>query len=150
MDMITKNDFVEIKYTGYSNGNIFDSNVEENIKKINPKESAKETIVIVGQGMLVPGLDNALEGKEIGKDYEVEVKSKDGFGDRKANLLKTIPLKVFLEKKMMPQPGMVFAMDDKLAKIVTVSGARVITDFNNPLAGKDLKYEFKDVFYFEN
>ena len=32
-----------------------------------------------------------------------------------------------------------------IARIITVSGARVVTDFNNPMAGKDLKYEFKIV-----
>jgi len=27
-----KNDFVELKYTGYANGIIFDSNIEEDLK----------------------------------------------------------------------------------------------------------------------
>jgi hypothetical protein len=34
-------------------------------------------------------------------------------------------------------------MDNAFARVITVSGARVITDFNNPLAGKDLHYKFK-------
>ena len=33
-------------------------------------------------------------------------------------------------------------MDGTLAKVVAVSGARVMTDFNNPLAGKELIYKF--------
>ena len=37
MDTIKKSDFVEIKYTGYSQGKEFDSNIEEDLKKINPK-----------------------------------------------------------------------------------------------------------------
>ena len=38
---------------------------------------------------------------------------------------------------------MVFALDNHVVKIITVSGARVTVDFNNPLAGKDIKYKFK-------
>jgi FKBP-type peptidyl-prolyl cis-trans isomerase 2 len=138
-----KNDFVEIKYTGVSQGNVFDSNIEEDLKKMNTREKPRKTIVMIGQGMLVKGFDDALEGKEVGKEYEIKVGVKDGFGDRKRELVKTIPLKIFTEKKIAPYPGLVLAMDDMLAKVLTVSGARVITDFNNPLAGKELNYKFK-------
>jgi FKBP-type peptidyl-prolyl cis-trans isomerase 2 len=145
METAKKKDFVELKFTGYSNGSAFDSNVEEELKKIDSKAEPKETIVIVGEGMLVPGFDAALEGKEVGKDYEISVPAKDGFGERKRELVKTIPLKIFTEQKINPYPGMVLAMDNSLARIITVSGARVMTDFNNPLAGKDLVYKFKIV-----
>lgn len=143
MVAVKKNDFIEIKYTGTSQGNVFDSNIEEDLKKMNTREKPKKTIVMIGQGMLVKGFDSALEGKEIGKEYEVKVGVKDGFGERKRELVKTIPLKVFTEKKINPYPGLVLALDDMLAKIITVSGARVITDLNNPLAGKELNYKFK-------
>ncbi len=145
MEIANKKDFVEIKFTGYVNGNVFDSNIEEDLKKLDSQGKPRETIVIVGEGMLVPGFDKAIEGKEIGKEYEVNVSAKEGFGDRKRELVKTIPLKIFTEKKINPYPGMVLAMDDNLARVITVSGARVLTDFNNPLAGKDLVYKFKIV-----
>lgn len=142
---VQRNDFVDIKFTGYSNENIFDSNIEEDLKKIDPEAKPKKTIVIVGENMLVPGFDRELEGKEIGKDYEIKVSAAEGFGERRRELVKTIPLKVFTEKKINPYPGMVLAMDENLARVITISGARVMTDFNNPLAGKDLTYKFKIV-----
>ena len=142
---IRKKDFVEMKYTGYTINGMFDSNIEEDLKKIDEKAKPKQTIIIVGEGMIVEGLDKAIEGKIIGKEYEVKVPIKEGFGERKTDLVKTIPLKIFIEKKIMPRPGMVLAMDDSLAKVIAVSGARVVTDFNNPLAGKELNYKFKIV-----
>ncbi len=145
MEIVKKKDFVEIKFTGYANGVVFDSNVEEDLKKVDSEAKPKETIVVVGEGMLVPGFDNALEGKEIGKDYEIKLSQKEGFGERRKELVKTIPLKVFTEQKISPYPGMVLSMDNALARVITVSGARVMTDFNNPLAGKDLLYKFKIV-----
>lgn len=140
---VKKNDFVELNYTGYSNGEVFDSNVEEDLRKINPTEKPKQLIVVVGQKMIVPGFDSALEGKEIGKEYSVDVKPKEGFGDRRRDLVKIIPLKLFTDKQIRPYPGLTLALDDMLARVITVSGARVVTDFNNPLAGKDLTYKFK-------
>lgn len=142
MEIVKKKDFVEIKFTGYSNGVMFDSNVEEDLKKIDPKGKVKQILVVVGESMIVPGFDKALEGKEIGKEYEITVSAKEGFGERKRELVKTIPLKIFTEKQISPYPGMILAMDNNLARVITISGARVMTDFNNPLAGKDLTYKF--------
>ena len=142
MEVSKKNEFVEIKFTGYSNGAVFDSNIEEEVKKLNPEGKVMPMVIAVGQGMVIPGFDRAIEGKEIGKQYEIDIAPKDGFGMRDRSLIKTIPLKVFSEKNINPQAGMVLTMDNSVAKIVAVSGARVITDFNNPLAGKDLKYKF--------
>jgi FKBP-type peptidyl-prolyl cis-trans isomerase 2 len=143
MENVKKEEFVEIKYTGYVNGQIFDSNIEEDLKILNPEAKAEKTIVAVGEGMVVKGLDKALEGKEIGKEYHVKVSCKEGFGDRNKELIRTIPLKVFTEKNIMPQAGMMFSLDNQIVRIVAVSGGRVMTDFNSPLAGKDVDYKFK-------
>ena len=137
-----RNDFVEISFTGYHDRKPFDSNRPEDLKKINPDAKAEKTILIIGQDMVVPGLDKALEEKEIGKKYEVHILYKEGFGSRKRELVKTIPLNVFTKQKINPVPGQTLLLDKMLARIITISGARVITDFNNPLAGKDLDYEF--------
>ncbi|MBS3071496.1 FKBP-type peptidyl-prolyl cis-trans isomerase [Candidatus Pacearchaeota archaeon] len=142
-DLVKKKDFIELEFTGYTNGNIFDSNRKEDLAKISPKTEPKKMILAVGEGMVVSGLDKGLEGKEIGKEYEIEVKPKEGFGERRRDFLKTIPMKVFTEKNVTPRAGMLLALDNTVVKIITVSGARVITDFNNPLSGKTLKYNFK-------
>ncbi len=141
-NIVNRKDFIELKYSGYANGELFDSNIEEDLKKLNPKAKANKTIVVIGEGMVVAGLDKAFEGKEIGKEYEVDVEVKDGFGERKRELVKTIPLSAFRENDFNPRPGMVLTLDNFLVKIIAVSGARVVTDFNNPLAGKKLHYKF--------
>jgi len=138
-----KNDFVEIKFTGYVNNEIFDSNIDEDIIKINPKAKADKLIVVIGQGMVVKGFDKELENKEINKDYETNVKPAEAFGQRDRALMKTISLNAFTQQQVSPRPGMILALDNHAVKIITVSGARVTVDFNNPLAGKELKYKFK-------
>ncbi len=142
MNAVQKDEFVALRYTGKANGVLFDSNEEDQVKKLHPDAEARESIVVVGRGMIVPGLDKALEGKEIGTRYEVSFDAKEGFGERRREMVKTIPLKVFTEKQVHPYPGMTLVMDNMTARVITVSGARVITDFNSPLAGKTLAYSF--------
>lgn len=137
-----KNDFIGLRYSGYANGVLFDSNEEENLKKLHPEAKAEELVIAVGKGMVVLGLDKALEGKEIGRKYEVTMSAREGFGERRRELVKTIPLRVFHEKNIEPYAGQTLLMDTMTARVLTISGARVITDFNNPLAGKELKYSF--------
>ena len=139
---IEKNDCVELSFTGYANGTVFDSNIPEDLKQLNQEAKPQPLIFFVGQGMVVRGLDREIEGKEIGKQYTAHVLSKEAYGPRSSTLIKTIPLRVFLEKNVNPQPGMAFALDNTIAHIRAVSGARVIADLNHPLAGKDLDYKF--------
>lgn len=143
MTTAMKGDFVELEFTGRSNGKVFDSNIPEDLKQIDAKATPRKTYVIVGQGMVVTGLDKALEGKELHKQYTVDVPHKEGFGARNVSLVRTIPLRIFTEQKVYPQVGMSFILDNTVVQIRAVSGARVIADFNNPLAGKDLHYSFK-------
>jgi len=138
-----KNDFIEIEFTGKANGEIFDTTNKQEAKKINLQADVKPIIVSVGNQMLLKGFDELLEGKEIGKKYLIKLEPEKAFGKRNPQLIKTIPMKVFKEKNMNPVPGMTLQMDNYIVKILSVSGGRIIVDFNNPLAGKGVEYAFK-------
>jgi len=140
-----KKDFVEIEFVGrnLTNNEVFDSNILAEAKKINPNvSSTKPLVVCIGEGMVVKGFDESLEGKELNKKYSVKIGFEKAFGKRYPNLVRLIPIKMFLAQKVYPQPGMTLALDNNLVKIVSVSGGRVMVDFNNPLAGKEIEYDF--------
>lgn len=143
MEKTKKGDFVDVSFTGYANGIMFDSNVAEDLSKANVDAKPKKLVIAVGKRMVIEGLDEAFIDKEIGKDYEVEIGFEKGFGDRNKELVRTMPLKIFHAQKINPQPGMTLYLDNHTARVVAVSGARVLADFNNPLAGKNLHYKFK-------
>lgn len=143
MATVNKNDFIEIEFTGFANNEIFDTTDKEEAKKIGIEADVKPLIISVGNEMLLKGFDDFLEGKEIGKEYKIHLKPKDAFGIRDPKLIKTMPIKIFLEKDLNPYPGLTVQLDNYVAKILSVSGGRVIVDFNNPLAGKEIDYEFK-------
>lgn len=137
-----KNDFIEIEYLGTTNNQIFDTNIPSEAKKINPEAEAKPLPACIGLGMVIPGLDKDLEDKESNTKYKVTIPQKLAYGSRDPKLVRLIPKKVFLEHQMNPVPGMTVAMDNSMAKIISVSGGRVLTDFNHPLAGKELTFEY--------
>ncbi|MAG78909.1 hypothetical protein CMI40_00855 [Candidatus Pacearchaeota archaeon] len=138
---LKKKDFIEIEFTGkVKNGDIFDSNIKEDIKKINPDSNPKPFIFSLGEDMFLKGIDNFLIGKEIGKKYEVELNPAEAFGNRDSKLVQLMPMKVFREQKINPVAGAMFNFDGRIAKILSVSGGRIIADFNNPVAGKVVIY----------
>ena len=142
MDKTKKNDFIEIEFVGKANGIIFDTNIKQEAEKINLKAEVKPLIVCIGQEMLVKGFDKALEDKEVGEKYKIILQPEDAFGTRDKEMIKIIPLRIFKEKNISPYPGVVLNFDGMIAKILSVSGGRVITDFNNPLSSKEIEYEF--------
>jgi FKBP-type peptidyl-prolyl cis-trans isomerase 2 len=140
---LQKNDFIEIEFTGkIKDGDIFDSNIKEDIEKAKLNLEPKPFIFSLGQSMFLKGIDDFLIGKNIG-EYEIELQPKQAFGERDSKLIQIIPMKIFQQQKINPYPGAVFNFDGKLAKIISVSGGRVMTDFNNPIAGKIVIYKIK-------
>lgn len=140
---IKKYDFVELDFVAKTeDGKVFDTNLKEEAEKAKlPSANYKPIKVCIGEGFLLKGLDAKLEGKEIGKEYEIILEPEEAFGKRNPNLIKIIPLKVFQEKNVSPYPGLSVVIDNLVAIVRAVSGGRVITDFNHPLAGKKVIYK---------
>ncbi|MEM4230268.1 MAG: peptidylprolyl isomerase [Candidatus Pacearchaeota archaeon] len=149
--MLKKNDFVEIEYIGkIKNGEVFDTNIEEEAKKLGLEIKTKPLIICLGQNMILPAIDNFIIGKQLGT-YTIELEPEKAFGKRSQELVKTFSLNAFKHQNIVPKPGMVFAFDNLIGKITSISGGRVVVDFNNPLAGKIVEYkitlkrEIKDI-----
>ncbi len=139
--MINRDDFIEIEFVGkVKNGEVFDTNIKEECEKIKLEVEARPLIICIGQNMILPAIDEFLIGKETGT-YTLELAPEKAFGNRDVSLIKTMPLRVFTEKNIVPQQGMMFNFDTFIGKVTSVSGGRVIVDFNNPLAGKIVVYE---------
>ena len=140
---LKKKDFIELEFTGrVKDGEIFDSNIEKDLKKINPEGKAKPFIFSLGQGMFIKGVENFLIGKDIG-EYEIDLSAEDAFGKRDAKLIQRIPASVFREHDLRPVPGIVFNFDGRIGKVLVASGGRIMVDFNNPIAGKDVVYKIR-------
>ena len=122
-------EFLKIAYTGKTeDGDIFDTTSEEIAKKENIfDEKRNYTLfpVIVGEGAVIKGLDEALEGMKKGEEKTITIPPEKAYGPRNPEFIRIVPLKKFKEQKMTPFPGMPIEIDGRMAKVQTVAGGRV-------------------------
>jgi FKBP-type peptidyl-prolyl cis-trans isomerase 2 len=145
-EIIKEHDFVEVDYTGkLVEGTIFDTTLSDIARKNNlhsEKAVYQPAAICVGEGHLLQGLDKHLVGKEVGRNYTVTLQPEEAFGKRDIHLMKIVPMSTFKEHKVPPQPGLQINVDGEVGTITRVSGGRVIVNFNHPLAGKEVCYDF--------
>lgn len=145
---IQEKDFVEVDYTGKikQDNIVFDTTSKEAADAagiINQNITYKPMIICVGKGHILKGIDKALIGKEVGKEYTFEIMPEDGFGKKRADLLQLIATPKFRKHGINPVPGLQVNIDNAVGVIKTVTGGRTLVDFNHPCAGKDLVYIIK-------
>ena len=107
MDKIQEKDFIEIEYTGRLKGEgfVFDTTDSKEAKKagiFNEKIDYAPAIICVGESQLIGMLDKKLIGKEVSKEYKIELVSEEAFGNKDSKLLKLIPVSVFKKQKINP------------------------------------------------
>jgi len=102
-------------------------------------------VVVVGEGRLVRGFEEALRNAEIGKEYEIEVPPEKAYGERDSSKVKTYSRRLFLRNNIIPEIGKEVRINNQVGRIIAVEAGRVVVDFNHPLAGKTLIIKFKVV-----
>lgn len=143
-----KGEIISIEFTGKdtSTGKVFDTTNEELAKKSGiyaQNQKYGPVIVSVGNGEVLPGLDNALQQMKVGESKAIKLAPKDAFGERNPDLVKVLPLNEFKKHNVSVTPGTVVNVNDMHGRVQSVSGGRVRVDFNQDLAGRELEYELK-------
>ncbi len=106
-------------------------------------------VILVGHGNIIPGLEQAMEGKEAGDKFEVDVAAADAYGEKREGLSQRIPKKHFGNQRL--EPGMQVVLQTNFGpRAVTIQkvGMSVVdVDLNHPMAGKNLHFaiEIADV-----
>jgi len=140
---IENGDFIRINYTGrLKDGMVFDTTDEEVAKEqgIYDENTRYDSfVIIVGKGHVVEGLDEDIVEKEVGYHGTVEIPPEKGYGEHKTELVKTYPTSKFTET---PVKGMRAVVDGKQGMVVMTIGRRVRIDFNSPMAGKTLIFDY--------
>ncbi len=100
---------------------------------------------IQGCGNIIPGLERALEGLELGKEKEVLVNAKDAYGlynpDMEIELAlssfpKDFEIKLGRPMRLQDDKGHVFT-----GVAIAITDQTVKLNLNHPLAGKDLLFK---------
>lgn len=139
MTAIKQGDTVRIHYTGtLLDGKVFDSS-----------EGRDPLEFEVGSGQIIPGLDVALPGMEIGEKKRVEIACTEAYGPINPGMRQQIP-REGIPDDIPLEPGTQLQMQtpDGQTLPVTVVGvdeATVTLDANHPLAGQDLIFDIEIV-----
>ncbi|NJE84472.1 peptidylprolyl isomerase [Thermococcus sp. CX2] len=155
MVKVQKGDVIRLHYTGKvkETGEIFDTTYEEVAKEAgiySEKGIYGPVPIAIGAGHVLKGLDEQLEGLEVGKKYEIILPPEKGFGRRDPKLIKTFTLGQFRRQGLYPFPGLEVEIETESGRklkgrVISVSSGRVRVDFNHPFAGKHLVYEVEVV-----
>lgn len=135
MAQVQSGDTVSIHYTGtLADGSTFDSS-----------DGRDPLEFVVGSGQIIPGLDKAIPGMEVGDKKVVEIPCVEAYGEAnpanrqaipRGDIPADIPLEVGLTLQMQSQDGQ-HAMP---VTVVELTETEVTLDANHALAGKDLTF----------
>ncbi|AUJ70550.1 MULTISPECIES: peptidylprolyl isomerase [Pseudoalteromonas] len=100
-------------------------------------------IAMLGSGYLIPGLDDALQGKQAGDTFSVTIEPQEGYGERFDELTQAVPKSMF--EGMEIEVGMQFRATtdegDQIVVIIGIEDEEVIVDANHPLSGITLNFD---------
>lgn len=111
---------------------------------LDSSENHGDLAYVHGHQNIVEGLEDALEGKDVGETVSTTVNPDKGYGDRHDQLVFTVP------RSNMPdgdlEVGMQFAAQDKegnqqVVTLVDIGDEEVQLDANHPLAGQTLHFD---------
>lgn len=112
------------------------------------KSSEEQPLAFIfGRGMLIPGLEKALEGKTAGDTFSTDVPAGEAYGERHDGLVQAVPRQMFGDNEVAP--GMQFRAStdqgEQSVLVVEVNDDTVTVDGNHPLAGVDLNFDVEVV-----
>jgi len=139
-DFTLANYTLKVKETGDTVGTTLESVAKEK-KLYRGEERYEPFFIIVGEGWVPKGLDEALTGLDVGKASTIELPPEKGYGVRDPKKIRLVPLRKFTAEGLTPVPGLQVNLDGKTAQVRSVGAGRVQVDYNHPFAGKTLVYD---------
>jgi FKBP-type peptidyl-prolyl cis-trans isomerase 2 len=130
-------DTVKIHFTGkLDDGTVFGSTAERGALEFK-----------LGEGQIIPGVEKAVEGMNVGESKTVKVVPEEAYGQRIAELVQEVKRDEF-PKGVEPKVGQRFEVPQEEGqrmgvRVVEVSESSVTLDANHPLAGRDLTFELE-------
>lgn len=139
MAQVEKNKVVEIHYTlRLSDGTIEDTT-----------EGEAPLPYLHGAGNIIPGLESALEGRNMGDRFEVTLQPADAYGEYDEELTEEIPLDAFPDGTEITEGEEIWveAEDGTAAQGVVerIDESTAFVNYNHPLAGAALTFEVEVV-----
>ena len=143
---LQEGDFVEVAYTARTveGGDLVDTTdeavAEEDGVDTEGQEFAPRTIVL-GDAHLFEPVESDIVGREVGEEGSVTIPAADAFGEYDESAVRTVSAEKIPEDDRYP--GAHVDLDGQHGHVETIVGGRARVDFNHPLAGQDVEYEYE-------
>ena len=137
---IGKNSVVQFSYTLK----------DENGDIVEATDAGSPVAYLHGHSSMIPGLEQAMEGKSIGDKLSETLQPADAYGELIENSIQRVPVK-HLQGAKKWKPGMTATVQtdqgNRQVTIVKMGKFMVTVDTNHPLAGKVVTFdiEIKDI-----
>jgi FKBP-type peptidyl-prolyl cis-trans isomerase SlyD len=111
---------------------------------LDSSDGSEPLAYIHGNGNIIPGLEKALEGKQVGDKLSVKIVPQEGYGERDVSLVQEVSRSAFAGIPRV-EVGMQFQADSnhgpRTVVVTQVAGDSITVDGNHPLAGQNLNFD---------
>lgn len=129
---------IQLEYTlTLADGSVADSNVE-----------GEPLSYVQGSGQILPALENALAGMQVGESKIVTISPEDGYGLVDPLMVQAVPIDMipedarFVGAQLMSQDEQ---GNRRVVEVFEVNADNIVVDLNHPLAGETLTFDIKIV-----
>lgn len=134
---IEKNKVVSFHYALTVNGDAVDSS----------RDRGEPMSVLVGNGGIIVGLENALIGHDSGDRFNVSIPPVDAYGEREEGRTQRVAKKYFPDASRLRVGGVTLLTEQggqqRQVSIIKVGSSVVDVDLNHPLAGQALDFDIE-------
>lgn len=134
---IEKNKVVSFHYSLTANGDAIDSS----------RDRGEPMTVLVGNGGIIVGLENALIGHDSGDRFSVSIPPADAYGEREEGRTQRIAKKYFPDANRLRVGGVTVLTEQggqqRQVSVIKVGSSVVDVDLNHPLAGQTLNFDIE-------
>ncbi|MAT48695.1 MAG: peptidylprolyl isomerase [Euryarchaeota archaeon] len=144
---------VKIDYDLYNaeNDALIETTREETAKENDLHKEGQKYIpmtIVVGAGQLIEGFEESLLDAKANKDIELEISPEKAYGERKSEDVETYGMEKMMRFVRDPESlaiGSSVEINGRTGILKYVAAGRARVDYNHPLAGQTLKYNYKIV-----
>jgi FKBP-type peptidyl-prolyl cis-trans isomerase SlyD len=138
-------DVIRLAYTARTvdDGTLVDTTSEEVAEEEGVADQGEfaPRVLVLGEGMLFEEVEEHVIGGEVGDTGSVVIEQ--AFGEYDQEEVRTVSADKIPEDDRFP--GAQVQIDQEQGRLETIVGGRARVDFNHPLAGEDVEYEYEVV-----
>ena len=119
---------------------------EQNGEVLEQTTENEPVVYLQGLEMMLPAVEEAMEGKIPGDKVKVELKAADAFGERKEDLVTKIPASDFEDASSLNIGQDIIVgngEEEVIMTVVKIEEDNITLDGNHPFAGKDIVFEIE-------